>query len=370
MISEGMLYNMDCIEGMKKHIASNSVDLIITDPPYGISGDKLDKHYNRDESFVVEGYVEIPRSEYKEFSIKWISEAERILRPGGSLFIVSGYTNLHHILNALHSTDLTEINHIIWKYNFGVYTKKKFISSHYHILFWQKPGGKATFNTFSRYGDSEKDGRSSMNYKDREDVFVINREYKPGEIKNKNELPYNLLIKLMQYCSNPGDVVCDMFLGGFSTAIVAKGLNRVPIGFEISKTAFGMGMSRFKNVNKGFLLDDLKQPEKNRNLNTGKPWTEDDRKIMTSLFEGLIDRTKGEIIRSIGESMGRGKWSISREIEKSGLWDAKRKKDEMRRSMNEESGAKAGTVHKKRGRPQKKTSGSEDQQKVSLKDFV
>ena len=58
------LYNKDCISGCKKHIEDNSVDLIITDPPYGINGDTLHKHYNRDEKNVLDGYVEIPLEEY------------------------------------------------------------------------------------------------------------------------------------------------------------------------------------------------------------------------------------------------------------------------------------------------------------------
>ena len=154
-------YNEDCIEGAKKHIPDNSIDLIITDPPYGIDGDSMDKHYSRDENYVVEGYRDVPQSEYAEFSMDWIREASRILRPGGSIYVVSGYTNLHHVLNALHSTELKEVNHLIWKYNFGVFASKKYISSHYHILFWQKPGGKPTFNTYCRFGDSERCGDGS-----------------------------------------------------------------------------------------------------------------------------------------------------------------------------------------------------------------
>ena len=54
-----MFYNCDCIEGAKKFLNDNSVDLIISDPPYGIAGDKLHKHYNRNESYVLNGYVEV-----------------------------------------------------------------------------------------------------------------------------------------------------------------------------------------------------------------------------------------------------------------------------------------------------------------------
>ena len=129
------IFNTDCISGSKKEIEDNSIDLIITDPPYGISGDTLDKHYNRNEKNVLKGYVEIPTNEYENFSNKWIKQAERILKPGGSIYIVSGYTNLNFILNAIKKTSLKERNHIIWKYNFGVYTKNKYVSSHYHILY-------------------------------------------------------------------------------------------------------------------------------------------------------------------------------------------------------------------------------------------
>lgn len=124
------VYNQSCVEGMREHVKDESVDLIFTDPPYGIDGDALDAHYHRDESNVVPGYVDVPLSQYAEFSQEWITECARVLRPGGSIYIVSGYTNLHHVLNALHATELEEINHIIAKYSFGVSTKNKFVSSH------------------------------------------------------------------------------------------------------------------------------------------------------------------------------------------------------------------------------------------------
>lgn len=96
-INGNLYYLGDCIEGCRNEILDNSVDLIITDPPFTIDGDKLHKHYNRKEEFVIDGYIEVPAQEYQEFSINWIKEAERILRPGGLMYIVSGYTHLHEI---------------------------------------------------------------------------------------------------------------------------------------------------------------------------------------------------------------------------------------------------------------------------------
>jgi site-specific DNA-methyltransferase (adenine-specific) len=229
------VYNQSCIEGMKEHVADNSVDLIFTDPPYGIKGDELDVHYHRDESKVVPGYVDVPLDEYAQFSLDWIKECERVLRPGGSIYIVSGYTNLHHILNALHSTKLEEINHIIAKYSFGVSTKNKFVSSHYHVLFWQKPDKnkqKRTFNSNWKFTD-QKDS-----YHDRLTVQDMPRDYKPGEVKNKNQLSEDFIMKFIMYSSNRGDTVLDCFGGGLTTGRTALRWGRNFIGFELNNNAY------------------------------------------------------------------------------------------------------------------------------------
>ena len=229
------VYNQSCIDGMREHVADGSVDLIFTDPPYGIDGDGLDVHYHRDESNVVQGYIDVPLTQYAKFSLEWISECARVLRPGGSLYIVSGYTNLHHVLNALHSTDLEEINHIIAKYSFGVSTKNKFVSSHYHVLFWQKPdkkNQKRTFNSNWKYTD-QKDS-----YHDRLTVQDMPRAHNPGQPKNKNQLSEDFIEKFIMYSSNRGDTVMDCFGGGFTTARTALRYGRKFIGFELNKNAY------------------------------------------------------------------------------------------------------------------------------------
>jgi site-specific DNA-methyltransferase (adenine-specific) len=229
------VYNQSCIDGMNDHVDDNSVDLVFTDPPYGIDGDELDVHYHRDESTVVPGYIDVPLSQYAKFSQDWITECARVLRPGGSMYTVSGYTNLHHILNALHATDLVEINHIIAKYSFGVSTKNKFVSSHYHVLFWQKPDKgrqKRTFNSNWKFTD-QKDS-----YHDRLTVQDMPRDYKPGQVKNKNQLSEDFIMKFIMYSSNRGDTVLDCFGGGLTTGRTALRYGRKFIGFELNKNAY------------------------------------------------------------------------------------------------------------------------------------
>ena len=151
------------------------------------------------------------------------------------MYIVSGYTNLHHILNALHATGLEEINHIIAKYSFGVSTKNKFVSSHYHVLFWSKPdkgSQKRTFNSNYKYTD-QKDS-----YHDRLSVQDMPRDYKPGQVKNKNQLSEDFIEKFVMYSSNRGDTVLDCFGGGLTTGRTALRWGRNFVGFELNPHAY------------------------------------------------------------------------------------------------------------------------------------
>ena len=220
---------------MQQHVPNATVDLIFTDPPYGIAGDQLDTHYNRDDTKVIPGYVDVPQDHYATWCRDWIQECERVLRPGGSMYIVSGYSNLHHILNALHDTGMQEINHVIAQYSFGVYTKKKWVSSHYHVLFWakqEKGRHKRTFNTHCRFADT------TDSYNDRLSVQRLPREYKHGEIRNNNQLAESFVGKFIEYSSNPGDLVLDPFGGSFSTGRAAVALGRRFAGFELNPHAY------------------------------------------------------------------------------------------------------------------------------------
>lgn len=307
--------NADCVRGAVAHLPDASVDLIVTDPPYGIEGDRLHRHYNRDERFVVDGYVEVDAKKYKAFSRAWIAQAERVLRPGGQLYVVSGYTNLYDVLDALRRTKLREINHLIWKYNFGVYTSAKFVSSHYHVLYYAKPGGRRTFNLQARFALDETagDGRS-LNYRDREDVWTINREYKPGQRKNKNELPKALLQKILAYSSKEGDLVCDFFMGGGSTAAVAIGMNRRFVGFEISERTFRSRVPELRKVAPGSMLQPEPAPHVVRNR--GKSWSPAEAERLAARYRDLraSGAAQSAIVATLSAEFERGAWAIRKRL--------------------------------------------------------
>lgn len=227
------IYNLDCIEGMK-YIPDEFVDLIITDPPFAIDFKASRENYNRNSENVLDGYHEIPGNIYYDFTLKWMEQAFRTLKRSGSMFVFSGWNYLKDILNALDKVGFITVNHIIWKYQFGVVTKRKFVTSHYHCLYVCKDEQKRKFFPYARFGPNEKDvDGTSLHYKDQEDVWFIKREYWTGDKKTPTKLPAELIKKILQYTSEEGDLVLDPFLGSGQVAVVSKMMGRKYLGFEI-----------------------------------------------------------------------------------------------------------------------------------------
>lgn len=240
------IYNMNCLEGMK-YIPENSIDLVITDPPFAIDFKAKRNNYNRNLSRVLEGYNEIPKEKYFDFTSKWMKEVHRVLKDSGSMYVFSGWNNLKDILVAIDKLNFITVNHIIWKYQFGVITKRRFVTSHYHCLYVCKDDEKRKFFPYSRYGKEEDDENGAcLHYKDKEDVWVINREYWTGDKKTPTKLPAELIKKILMYSSEEGDIVLDPFLGSGQVAVVSRMLNRQFIGFEIVKEYYEFAKKRLE----------------------------------------------------------------------------------------------------------------------------
>jgi site-specific DNA-methyltransferase (adenine-specific) len=230
-----------------KRMATGSVDLVITDPPFAIDFRARRANYNRTHSRVLEGYNEIPAEKYFGFTRDWMQQVFRVLKESGSMYVFSGWNNLKDILNALDHTGFILVNHIIWKYQFGVVTKRRYVTSHYHCLFVCKDEKKRKFFPYSRFDKQARDpdGRS-LHYRDKEDVWVIKREYWNGDRKTPTKLPAELIRKILAYSSEEGDLVLDPFLGSGQVAVVSKDMGRDYIGFEIVREYFDLARERLE----------------------------------------------------------------------------------------------------------------------------
>ncbi len=197
-------------------------NLIIADPPFGIKFSKSSHEYGAEEYDLYKD--EFTAEEYFDFSKKWIELCWQSLTQDGSMYIISGWTNLRPILNAIDQTEFYMLNHAIWQFSWGVYTKRRFVTSHYHILLLIKNKNNYIFRKQKHYD---------------EDVFYweeYNRGNDPHRIKGHPcQLPIVLLKKLILTSSSPGDLIGDVFSGSGGTILAARLTGRDVIGFELRK---------------------------------------------------------------------------------------------------------------------------------------
>lgn len=217
------IYYEDCILGMKR-MPNNSIDLIIADPPFGINFDSRAYRYNRKSENLIKGYVEVNYKDYYNFTFNWLSEAKRVLKDSGSIYISLGWNYLNKIERIIDKIGLIRLNHCIWVCGTTqAKAKKKYSSAHYHIYFLVKDVNKYKFN------------RVRLNMPD---VFLMRRHRLSENIpKIGTKLPNKLVYDFILNSSNEGDVVLDPFMGNGTTAYNCIITNRKYIGFEANPNA-------------------------------------------------------------------------------------------------------------------------------------
>lgn len=196
---------------------NEKADMIFADPPFGIEFKANMATYNRSPDAL--SYVEIPSREYPAFIKSLIGWCYTNLKDDGSMWLVSGWNNLRYVLDAVDDVGFITLNHLIWKYQFGVFTRKRFVTSHYHLLLLVKDEDRYTFNKPEHYA---------------EDVWIIKRRYQHGEATAGNELPDELVERCIYTSSNKGDLVVDPVLGSGTTMRACMKMGRRCIGIEIN----------------------------------------------------------------------------------------------------------------------------------------
>jgi hypothetical protein len=114
------------------------VDLILTDPPYGLDwGGRGNPgargFYGRCEALVVPGYVDVEPGRYREWTHDWVGAAAQALRPGGQLVVVTGPQRAAHVQIAAEDHGLNWVASIAARRIFALRTARKPSPAHWTI---------------------------------------------------------------------------------------------------------------------------------------------------------------------------------------------------------------------------------------------
>lgn len=214
----------EAIEKLKE-LANDSVDLIIADPPYNLNKDYGNKSDSK--SF----------DEYINFTKEWTTEATRILKPTGTIYVFMGFRFISYLYQILENDNFLYFNNwICWFYTQGIGKKKGFSPRHDDILMFTK-SKDFTFN-LDDVRVPQKYYRSINNMRGANpgDVWEFSHIHYCQENRQNHptQKPEGLMERMILASSNENDLVIDPFAGSGTTLRVCQQLNRNCLGIELN----------------------------------------------------------------------------------------------------------------------------------------
>ncbi len=203
-------------EDVDGQIAPESIDLILTDPPYLVSSNNITRKNQDDLQRDFGEWDKTPESQYQEYLTQWVASMAQHLKPGGSLYLFTGYKQAQTWEHEFRKNQLTFCNVLIWhRTNPAPQIRQtRWCPAFDMILFYSK-GAPKTFNWLGQNPmhnvitnpmDSVITGGICMGNE---------RQWHP------TQKPRWLLGQLLLVSSLPGDTVLDPFAGSGSTGFAA-----------------------------------------------------------------------------------------------------------------------------------------------------
>lgn len=245
MLELNTIHNMDCITGLKK-LDENSIDLIVTSPPYNLSIN----YDNYEDTMNYEDYL--------IWVEEWLKESYKVLKSGGRIcvnvpmesnlggkkYIMNDYINIFEKLGYIRNSIA------IWN--------KQNLTSRTAWGSWKSPSCPNIINPLEVIIIYSKDNRKKIG--DKENIDVTREEFieyslgvwtfgseSAKRIGHPAPFPKELPYRCMKMFSYKNDIILDPFMGSGTTALVSKENNRKYIGFEISEEYIKLAEERLNN---------------------------------------------------------------------------------------------------------------------------
>jgi len=241
LLNKYKLYNADTVEATQSNISNESIDLVLTDPPFGV-GFKND-FYNDSEEYILTNID------------KWFSEWYRILKEGSYLVIFVGVKTIHTWIQKGIEAGFEYKNILATRsFNNGAPSPKNNFGFQFQpILLFSKGKGK-DFNEVDFIPTSEEWFKDKRNKNPKPFTYQypnwIKTEWSFASEKrasknlHPNEKNVELLSFIVELLTQPNETVFDGFAGSGSTGVASLSKNRKFVGVEIDNNYYDFILKR------------------------------------------------------------------------------------------------------------------------------
>ncbi len=240
----------DCISRLRE-LADASVDLVFADPPYNLQlggilsrpdhteVDAVDDSWDKFDSFAA----------YDAFTRAWLSEARRVLKPDGAIWVIGSYHNIFRVGTIMQDLDFWVLNDVVWRKTNPMpnFRGRRFTNAH-ETLIWAAKSQTAR-HTFNYEAMKALNDDVQMRSDWELPICTGHERLKEGGKKaHPTQKPESLLARVILASTNRDDIILDPFFGTGTTGAVARRLNRRFIGIEQDKTYVRIATERIRQV--------------------------------------------------------------------------------------------------------------------------
>lgn len=227
-MSDSVLLLGDCLELMKD-IPDNSIDLILTDPPYRVITGGMKSGFSHGTGNIFQASGTGLLFKHNSITVKeWAGILFSKLKYSCHAYVFVNSLNIGEFIQELKSVGFIHQNVLIWHKN-NKNTSRTYMKDCEYILFFRKGSHKTINNPSSP---------TVLKFKN------------PKPKSHPTQKPTDLLELLISNSSNNDDLVFDPFMGSGSTGVACKNLNRDFIGIEKDENYFKIAETRINSADK------------------------------------------------------------------------------------------------------------------------
>lgn len=230
------LINGDCLVSMEG-IADESVDLLLTDPPYNLGLFMQKRGTNlksmRENYFGAAGWDNLSAEDWAESMDEFFGEAARVVRKGGALIVFMAVIKLETLIGLAQK-------HGFYYKTTGAWHKLNPMPRNMNLHFINSTESWVYFVNHTKTGIFNNEGEALHDFF--ETSVTPKSEKEHG--KHPTQKPVELMDYFVRTLTNPGDIVLDPFMGSGSAGVSAMGMGRKFIGIELDENYFDIAVRR------------------------------------------------------------------------------------------------------------------------------